>query len=441
MSYVIALALYSTVLASAAMAATSTALSYKRSEIVNTIIGANLGYIFDFYDILIASFALTYWIHQFGISAAEGGLILTANLVGNAIGGVIFGWAADIIGRKKGLYITMAIFGIFTSLLFTATTPLQVATYRFIGGLGMGGEWGIGLSLVAEVWPSERRGLSGGFYQGSGGGLGTGLAVATGLFLMPVYGWRTVFLVSGLLSFLIIFVRFGMPESKKWLEYKRRKAANELPAELEKYSSHSPLKQIFMGDLKATTIKFLLVAFAFMFTFYGLIAWIPTILSQLHFSMLSTYIILFGTGTILPFILEPIVGVLSDKYGRRRFTRFFMGTYALALSIGALGVLTHTLSTAFVGYLLFYFSVGAFGAWPLWLNEIYPTRARATGSDFVYSVGRGFGGLAPYALGVLAPLVGGLQLASSVALIALAIGFAATFVIPETSRRQINAIE
>ena len=270
---------------------------YTARQIKLAVIGINLGWIFAFYDLLLASFTLTFWEASFGVGLATVSLALTANLIGTAIGGIIFGWLGDILGRKKTLYITILIYAIFTGLVAFSNNISEVISFRFIGGLGMGGEWGIGFSLLSEIWPHESRGGQGGFLEGAAS-FGVVGAAALGYFAMPVVGWRLIYLLSSLLAFFIIFVRIGMPESKKWLTYKDLKAKGELPEHLKKESQRTPIFQIFSKDLIGTTLKFLLMSFAALFTYYSITSFLPVVTEQLHLSAIIGFAVLAGFGGI-----------------------------------------------------------------------------------------------------------------------------------------------
>jgi MFS family permease len=122
-----------------------------------TLVAAALGWMLDSFDAMLYALVLTYIMRDLGMSKATSGLLYTLTLLASGIGGVLFGFIADRIGRKRALMLSILTYSICSFASGLATSVLMLAVFRFILGLGMGGEWNTGATLVAETWPTELR--------------------------------------------------------------------------------------------------------------------------------------------------------------------------------------------------------------------------------------------------------------------------------------------
>ena len=180
------------------------------------LISAVAGYALDGTDMLILSFGLVAIMSEFNVSMAEGGWIATYTLIGAVLGGYVFGILADYIGRVKTFRCTIIIFSIFTGLCAIASTVIELDIFRFVAGLGLGGEYGIAMTLVAETWPAEKRAraTSG---VAVGWQLGVALAAVLSALIMPVYGWRGMFFVAMIPGLAAACLRWFLPEPDIWI--------------------------------------------------------------------------------------------------------------------------------------------------------------------------------------------------------------------------------
>ncbi|HET9481464.1 MAG TPA: MFS transporter, partial [Candidatus Polarisedimenticolia bacterium] len=175
------------------------------------------GWLFDFYDLVLYTFVLGAIGADLGFGRAEHAWILGLSLGATAVGGIVFGALADRFGRKSVLQWTILTYsaGVFLSGL--APDMYWLALFRVLTGLGVGGEWATGHSLVSEVFPPRLRGRYGALMQ-TGAPLGVGLAAIVGSFVAPVIGWRATFMISALPALLVTLIRRWVPESDIWLE-------------------------------------------------------------------------------------------------------------------------------------------------------------------------------------------------------------------------------
>lgn len=199
-----------------------------------------VGYAMDGLDVLILSFAMAAIVAEFGLTLGEGGLIATYTLIGTVLGGYLFGVFADYFGRVHTFALTIIIFSIFTGACAFADNVMHLNILRFFAGLGLGGEYGIGMTLVTETWPAAKRarataGVAMGWQAGAV------LAAILAAVVLPDYGWRGLFLVGVIPALLAAWARHGLKEPPMWLkrkelkkQLKARKAAGEtLTAEEE----------------------------------------------------------------------------------------------------------------------------------------------------------------------------------------------------------------
>lgn len=192
-----------------------------------------VGYAMDGLDVLILSFAMAAIVAEFGLTLGEGGLIATYTLIGTVLGGYLFGVFADYFGRVHTFALTIIIFSIFTGACAFADNVMHLNILRFLAGLGLGGEYGIGMTLVTETWPAAKRarataGVAMGWQAGAV------LAAVLAAVVLPDYGWRGLFLVGVIPALLAAWARHGLKEPPMWLkrkelkkQLKARKAAGE----------------------------------------------------------------------------------------------------------------------------------------------------------------------------------------------------------------------
>lgn len=171
--------------------------------------GSAIGYAMDGFDLLILGFILRAISSDLGLTPAQGASLVTATLIGAVLGGIGFGMLSDRLGRVRVLTWTIVLFAVFTGLCAFAQGYWDLLIYRTIAGLGLGGEFGIGMALVAEAWPASKRARASS-YVGLGWQVGVlAAAVATPL-LLPVIGWRGMFAIGVLPAIVAYFIRYSL---------------------------------------------------------------------------------------------------------------------------------------------------------------------------------------------------------------------------------------
>ena len=342
-----------------------------------------------------------------------GGLIFSIFLIGWALGGIVFGIAADYLGRKRTLMLTILIYAVFTGLAALAGSWWELGLYRFLTGLGVGGEWAAGAALLAETWPERARAKGAAILQTSAG---MGYFAAAFIYLLVGgYSWRFVFLVGALPALLVVFIRSHMAESERWLEASSRTASTRQPKAFT-------LTQIFSPELRRDTVVGSMMASIANFGFWGVSAWVPVLIqnrfaanpslaADVSVSSYVSYAIMILTLGSLPGYA--VVAALADRWGRKpAFAVFFAGA-ALSAPLIFLGPWTLDQMLVLLP-LLGFFTLGIYAGFPIYLPELYPTRLRTTGAGFCFNIGRIVSAAGPFLTGVVVLYTGSFEQAISV---------------------------
>lgn len=346
-----------------------------------------IGYAMDGFDLLILGFMLRAISAELHLTPPQAGSLVTWTLIGAVAGGILFGILSDYYGRVRVLTWTILLFAVFTGLCAFAQGYWDLLVYRTIAGLGLGGEFGIGMALVAEAWPAAYR-ARGCTYVALGWQAGVLVAALLTPLLLPVIGWRGMFLF-GLIPGVIAFaVRRFVTEPKIFLE--RAKARKpKMPLGL------------LVKDVATTNISvgMLILCSVQNFGYYGLMIWLPSYLST-HFGYTLTQSALWTAVTVLGMAFGILVfGHFADWVGRRPalFT-FQAGAFIMVL---AYSQLTTPMTLLIGGAIMGMFVNGMLGGYGALLSELYPTEARATAENVIFNLGRGVGGFGPFVVGAL----------------------------------------
>lgn len=370
-----------------------------------------IGYAMDGLDVLILSFAMAAIVSEFGLTLGEGGMIATYTLIGTVLGGYIFGIFADWWGRVHTFSLTIIIFSIFTGACAFADNAVHLDILRFLAGLGLGGEYGIGMTLVSETWPGAKRarataGVAMGWQAGAV------LAAILAAVVLPDYGWRGLFLVGVLPALLAAWARHGIKEPPMCVKRKemkkalqaRKDAGEKLTAEEEEQLTEAkkfPLAHLF-ADKKTTitTIALTIMTSVQNFGYYGIMVWLPMILLKEHgltTKSMSGWMIVTVIGMIAGIF---VFGWLCDRLGRKKpYLLFYVCAAAMVYIYVNLGT---PIALLFGGAFLGFFCNGMMAGYGTLLSENYTTDARSTAQNFIFNTGRAVGGFAPVIIGTIA---------------------------------------
>jgi MFS family permease len=379
------------------------------AEQKRTLLAASLGWMLDSMDMMLYSMALVAIQREMGISASTSGLLISLTLVSSAAGGVLFGLLADRFGRARALIGSILVYSVFTAACGFAQNIVQLAVFRVLLGLGVGGEWATGAALVSETWPAEHRAKALGLMQSSWA-VGYALAALVTAAVMPRFGWRAVFFVGVLPALVTVWIRRRVPEPEIW----KRSSAECGMRSAESSSSasrtpHSAFRILFAVPLRRRTIVVTAMNAASMFGWWGLFTWIPGYLALpvseggrgLSILRTSQWILLMQAGMWLGYVMY---GVLADALGRKR-------TYIGYLLIAAALVPFYSLARSpeavmLLGPFVAFFGTGYFSGFGAISSESFPTTVRGTAMGFAYNFGRGLSAMAPYTIGRLSESYG-----------------------------------
>ncbi len=387
---------------------------------------ATFGWALDGMDVMMYAFALRNIQHEFGFSSVMAGSLASVTLMSSAVGGIIFGRLADRFGRTKALALAIFSYSIFTAAMATATTLQQLIFWRVLVGLGLGGEWAAGASLVAEEWPTEHRGKAIGIVQ-SGWAFGYIAAALISAAVIPSYGWRPLFLIGVLPALLSAWIWRHIPESSSWNSTDT--AASGSITELLKAPN---VRNIFIAILLSSCL---------MFAYWGLFTWIPAYLATSRSAGGAGMSLVKSASWIIPmqvgaFFGYTSFGFLADRFGRRpTFSVFVLGAAAFVPLYGLYGKSETIL--LITGPLLGFFGHGYFSVFGAMLAELFPTGIRATAQGLCYNAGRGISALAPATIGAIADRHG-IGVALSCTSVFYVAGALLIYLLPETKGRDLQ---
>ncbi|WP_250473264.1 MFS transporter [Caballeronia sp. GAFFF1] len=348
-----------------------------------------LGYAMDGFDLLILGFMLPAIAADLHLSPAQSGALVTWTLAGAVAGGVVFGVLSDYFGRVRMLTWTILVFAVFTGLCALARGYGDLLFYRTMAGVGLGGEFGIGMALVAEAWPARQRARVSS-YVGLGWQLGVLAAALLTPLLLPMIGWRGMFAVGLMPAVVSFLVRRSVAEPALFTARRTGSAARKLP-----------LKRLFDSARTArASLGVIVLCSVQNFGYYGLMIWLPSYLSK-TFGYSLTKSGVWTAATVLGMALGIwLFGMAADRFGRKpAFLAYQIGAVAMVFVYSNL---TSPAALLIGGAAMGVFVNGMIGGYGALISEIYPTEARATAQNVLFNIGRAVGGLGPVVVGALA---------------------------------------
>ena len=352
-----------------------------------TLIAASLGWMLDAFDVMLYSIVLATLMREFGMSKGTAGFLNTLTLIASAIGSVGFGYFADRVGRKRMLSLSILTYSLFTFACGFSTSITMLAVLRFLLGLGMGGEWNSGATLVAESWPSAWRGRAMGVVSSSWA-IGYALAAFAARLVLARYSWRWVFFIGVLPALVTLWIQHDVPEPEIWRQNKGLRPS--------------------AGTWRAATPKILilLVMNTFgMFAWWGLFTWIPAYLALpiskggRNFGLLdfTSFLIVLNLCGMWPGYI--LFGYFADKFGRKRSIVIYL--FLAAISVPFFAAARNPMWILLTASVTAFFGTGFFTGSGIIGSELFPTPIRATALGVSYNTARGLSASAPFVIGSL----------------------------------------
>ena len=356
------------------------------------LIGSAVGYAMDGFDLLILGFMLSAISADLNLTPAQSGSLVTWTLVGAVVGGIVFGALSDRYGRVRVLTWTIVLFAVFTGLCAIAQGYWDLLIYRTIAGIGLGGEFGIGMALAIEAWPAKHRAKAAS-YVALGWQFGVLAAALLTPVLLPHIGWRGMFVVGIFPAFVAWYLRVRLHEPEIFSQ-KQTALSTQKISKLESF-------KLLVKDKATTKVSLGVVVLTSVqnFGYYGIMIWMPNFLSkQLGFSLTKSG--LWTAVTVCGMMAGIwIFGRLADKIGRKpSFLLFQLGA---VISIITYSQLTDPTAMLVAGAFLGMFVNGMMGGYGALMAEAYPTEARATAQNVLFNLGRAVGGFGPVVVGAI----------------------------------------
>jgi benzoate transport len=385
--------------------------------------GSAIGYAMDGFDLLILGFMLRAISGELHFSQPQAASLVTATLVGAVLGGMGFGVLSDRLGRVRVLTWTIVLFAVFTGLCALAQGYWDLLFYRTVAGLGLGGEFGIGMALVAEAWPASKRARVSS-YVGLGWQAGVLAAAVLTPILLPLIGWRGMFAVGVVPAVAAYFIRSGLHEPEVFVA---RSAHRPAQSSLRLLVADAATARISLGMVILCSVQ--------NFGYYGVMIWLPNYLST-RFGFGLTQSATWTAVTILGMAIGIYVfGNVADRVGRKpAFIGWMLGAAVMVIVYSRL---TDATALLFAGAVMGFFVNGMLGGYGALMSELYPTAARATAQNVLFNIGRAVGGFGPVVVGGLAASFG---FDTAIALLAVLYGLdivAMWLLIPERQGQEL----
>lgn len=388
--------------------------------------GSAVGYAMDGFDLLILGFMLSAISKDLNLTPGQAGSLVTWTLIGAVFGGIVFGMLSDKYGRIRVLTWTIVLFAVFTGLCAFAQGYWDLLIYRTIAGIGLGGEFGIGMALAAEAWPARHRARVSS-YVALGWQLGVlGAAMLTPL-LLPSIGWRGMFLVGVIPAVVAWVIRNKLHEPQVFVARSKKEQPSAMQC-LKLLMKDKATRKISLGVIVLTSVQ--------NFGYYGIMIWMPSFLSkQMGFSLTKSSV--WTAVTIIGMSLGIwVFGQLADRIGRKpTFLIFQVGS---VISVLAYSQLTDATAMLWVGAIMGLCVNGMMGGYGAVISEAYPTEARATAQNVLFNIGRAVGGLGPVVIGALAMAYSFQVAIALLAAIYVLDMLATVFLIPELKGKELQ---
>jgi MFS family permease len=403
-----------------------------------TLIAAALGWMLDAFDVMLYALVLAHIMRDLGMSKATAGGLGTLTLLASGIGGVLFGFIADRIGRKRALMLSILTYSICSFASGLATSVATLAAFRFILGLGMGGEWNTGATLVAETWPTELRAKAISIVQSSWA-IGYALAALVAGVVLHYANWRTVFFIGIAPALVILWIRKDVPESEMWLE--RNRIGDGSPGAVAPDKSNPGFGRIFQRPFAKYTFALLLVNFFGMFAWWGLFTWMPPYLSLpveqggRGFGVMGTTTLMVVLNLFGMFPGYASFGWVADYLGRRKSFIFY--TFMASVLVALYATVRQPWLLLVVGTVVAFFGTGFFSGSGIIGSEIFPTQVRARALGFTYNGARAMSSVAPLVIGRVGETKG-LSWAFYLCAISFLLASLVATQLPETKGKQLE---
>ncbi|MBD8087104.1 MFS transporter [Limosilactobacillus sp. c11Ua_112_M] len=348
------------------------------------------GFSLENMDIMFLSFALAPIIASLHISSTAAGWIGSITNLGMLAGGAIFGLVGDRIGRVKTFTYTIFIFALATAAMFFAHSLPTIYLCRFLAGIGAGGEYGVGIALIAENFEPHLIGRLTSV-AAIGGQVGAIFAAIMAAYIIPHFGWNALFLLGIIPVILTFFIRRHVHESQEFIVAHQKTIANHQKISVSRLFATPRLALQTLGLMVMTIVQIA--------GYFGLMNWLPSIVQKqqgLSVSGSSIWMIATIVGMSIGMM---VFGTVMDNWGPRwAFGIFLLGSATVMFTIL---MVQSSIALILAGALIGFFSNGMFGGYGAVISQLYPTAIRSTANSIIMNVGRAIGGFSSVVIGLL----------------------------------------
>lgn len=394
------------------------ALPFTRRH-ARVLTGSGVGWALDAMDVGLISFVIAVLAQQWSLAPEQSAWIASAGFLGMAVGASLGGLLADRIGRRQVFAVTLLVYGLATGASALVGGLVALLILRFLVGVGLGAELPVASTYVGEFAPARIRGRIIVFLEAFWA-IGWTAAALIGFFVIPASadGWRWAFALGAIPAVYALIVRWGLPESPRWLETRGRRAeALAIVSDFERSAGRTPaaetapspaplagngfaqrIRALWAPEFRTRTASLWIVWFCVNFSYYGAFIWIPSILVAQGYDLVRS----FGYTLLITLAQLPgylVAAWLIEVWGRRVTLAVFLAGSAVAAVF--FGTATDVVVLLAAGMALSFFNLGAWGALYAVTPEMYPTTLRATGSGWAAGVGRIASILAPLSVPIV----------------------------------------
>jgi len=408
-------------------------------------------------DVGLISFVMAALATQWDLGTTTLSWIASVGFVGMAVGASLGGLLADRIGRRQVFALTLLVYGLATGAAALSWSVGALLVFRFLIGLGLGAELPVAATLVSELAPARLRGRAVVALE-SFWAVGWLLAALVGYFVIPLSdeGWRWALALGAVPAVYAVVVRYGLPESVRFLERRGRydeaeeavrrfeDSAGVEPPTVRPTEPTDPVPEVpgpgalWAPGMRGRTASLWTVWFGVNFSYYGAFIWIPTLLVASGMDLVRS----FGYTLVITIAQLPgyaVAALLVELWGRRpTLSVFLAGSAGSALLFGTAGSTTATVAA---GMALSFFNLGAWGALYALSPEVYPTSLRGTGTGWAAGFGRIASVLAPLSVPLLLDAGGGNALLFAVFAGFFLVAAAATWGLPERRGETLDSLD
>lgn len=342
----------------------------------------------DDLNVMFLAFSMSSIMTDLGLSGTQGGWIATITNLGMLVGGLLFGLLADRHHKFKVFKWTILLFSVATGLIYFTQSLPYLYLMRFIAGIGVGGEYGVAIAIMAGIVPPEKMGRMSSL-NGIAGQLGSISSALLAGWLAPSLGWRGLFLFGLLPILLVIWMTLAIDDQKIWDHYGQ---------EEEECSQPIKINELFKTkSLTAQTLALMVMTTVQIAGYFGMMNWLPTIIqTSLNLSVKSSS--LWMVATIVGMCLGMLCfGQLLDCFGPRLIYSLFL--LASSICVYLFQFANSMASMVIGGAIVGFFVNGMFAGYGAMITRLYPHHIRSTANNVILNVGRALGGFSSVAIG------------------------------------------